>query len=409
MSAEWPKVALNEILQPIERREDVVPGKVYRQIGVKLWGMGAYEREPLDGSQTRYKTLSSVEADDVIVNKIWARNGSVAVVTEDLAGCFGSNEFPTFAPFREKILPRWFHWFTKTPGFWSQCDEKSRGTSGKNRIRPERFLEIEIPLPSLDEQRRTVARIEELAAKIEEAQKLRRQAAEEAEALVISSLSNIFGYIFPDRLPDGWTWKSLSDLILNKNQGMTTGPFGTLLQKSEILENGVPILGIANVQANRFISGFVDYVSPQKADFLSSYWLESGDIVVARSGTVGRSCVVPDGLNPAPIMSTNLIRIRPNTNDFLPELLCMLLNGSRLVERHKDSECRGSSRNFFTQKILSKLQIPTPPIDEQRRIVARLDELQAQVDGLKRHQVRTAEELDALLPSVLDRAFRGQL
>jgi len=42
-------------------------------------------------------------------------------------------------------------------------------------------------------------------------------------------------------------------------------------------------------------------------------------------------------------------------------------------------------------------------------IVARLDELQAQVDGLNKHQVRTAEELDALLPAVLDRAFRGQL
>jgi type I restriction enzyme S subunit len=48
-------------------------------------------------------------------------------------------------------------------------------------------------------------------------------------------------------------------------------------------------------------------------------------------------------------------------------------------------------------------------VSGQCRIVARLDELQARVDGLKKHQVRTAEELDALLPSVLDWAFRGQL
>ncbi len=48
-------------------------------------------------------------------------------------------------------------------------------------------------------------------------------------------------------------------------------------------------------------------------------------------------------------------------------------------------------------------------LTEERRIVARLDELQAKVDGLKRCQVRTAEELDALLPAVLERAFRGQL
>lgn len=76
------------------------------------------------------------------------------------------------------------------------------------------------------------------------------------------------------------------------------------------------------------------------------------------------------------------------------------------------SNAKGSSPTM--KKINQKIVMDIPyslnvPIDEQRRIVARLDELQAQVDGLKKHQVRTAEELDALLPSVLDRAFRGQL
>ena len=46
---------------------------------------------------------------------------------------------------------------------------------------------------------------------------------------------------------------------------------------------------------------------------------------------------------------------------------------------------------------------------EQRRIVAELDALQAEVDALKRLQAETATELDALLPSILDRAFKGEL
>jgi type I restriction enzyme, S subunit len=73
-----------------------------------------------------------------------------------------------FSPDVSMLHPRWMHWLTKTRGFWMQCDEKSRGTSGKNRIRPERFLEIEIPLPPLPEQARVVARIEELASSIVE-------------------------------------------------------------------------------------------------------------------------------------------------------------------------------------------------------------------------------------------------
>jgi type I restriction enzyme S subunit len=54
-------------------------------------------------------------------------------------------------------------------------------------------------------------------------------------------------------------------------------------------------------------------------------------------------------------------------------------------------------------------EIPVPSLDEQRRIVAYLDSLQSKVDALKRLQDETAKELDALLPSILDTAFKGEL
>jgi restriction endonuclease S subunit len=56
---------------------------------------------------------------------------------------------------------------------------------------------------------------------------------------------------------------------------------------------------------------------------------------------------------------------------------------------------------------LRKVPVPLPP--EQRRIVADLDALQSQVDAMKRLQTETAAELDALLPAILDRAFKGGL
>ena len=58
---------------------------------------------------------------------------------------------------------------------------------------------------------------------------------------------------------------------------------------------------------------------------------------------------------------------------------------------------------------IAPLQIPVPPLPEQRRIVAELDALQAEVDALKRLQAGSAVELDALLPAILDRAFKGEL
>ncbi len=51
----------------------------------------------------------------------------------------------------------------------------------------------------------------------------------------------------------------------------------------------------------------------------------------------------------------------------------------------------------------------SPGVPEQRRIVTELDALQAQMDALKKLQSDTAAELDALLPSILDKAFTGNL
>jgi len=251
--------------------------------------------------------------------------------------------------------------------------------------------------------------MEKLSAKVEEARAIRRKARGEVELLVSSALSRLFDFETGDALPKEWRWLPFYSILADHKEGMITGPFGTLLQKADVREGGIPILGIKNVQANRFVPGFSDHIDNWKAEELAVYRLRPGDVVIARSGTVGRSCVVPEGIHPQPIMSTNLIRLRLNEDVILPTLLCMLFNGSPIIERHKELLCRGSTRTFFTQKILSKLQLPVPPLSEQHRIIRELDRLQAESDKLERFQSETAAELDALMPSILSRAFRGEL
>jgi type I restriction enzyme, S subunit len=64
----------------------------------------------------------------------------------------------------------------------------------------------------------------------------------------------------------------------------------------------------------------------------------------------------------------------------------------------------------ISQQIVIRVPFPSQlPLAEQRRIVAYLDSLQAKVDALKALQGETQAELDALLPSVLDKAFKGEL
>jgi type I restriction enzyme S subunit len=66
----------------------------------------------------------------------------------------------------------------------------------------------------------------------------------------------------------------------------------------------------------------------------------------------------------------------------------------------------GYSRHF---RYLKNVLMPLPPLSEQHRIVAELDALHAKVEALKHLQTETAAELDALLPAILDCAFKGDL
>jgi len=191
MSTALPEVALADIAKPISRTVEVIPGQSYRTIGVKWWGEGAYERETIDGSRTAAKTLSLVRQGDLIINKIWVRHGSTAIASADVDGCAASGEFPTFSLDENRVAHRWLHWQTKTRDFWTKCDELSRGTSGKNRITPELFLTIRVPLPPLMEQRRILARIDELATQIREARTLRDEIGGDVKATLAAAYHQI--------------------------------------------------------------------------------------------------------------------------------------------------------------------------------------------------------------------------
>lgn len=373
-------------------------GNSYRQIGVRLWGEGAYEREAMDGGATRYAQLFRAEAGDVIVNKIWARNGSVAVVPESLAGCFGSGEFPMFAPTRDRLEPYWIHWLTKTRGFWTQCDEMSQGTSGKNRIRPERFLEIEIPLPPLPEQRRIVARIEELAAKIEEARGLRRLAAEETEALRRAGGKAQFAATL-----DEYGAHSLGGLTTRITKGESPEWQGFAYQ-----EAGPLFIRSENVLWGRLDMSNAVHISDAFHHKLSRSQVVAGDVLINLVGaSIGRACVVPAELGHANVNQAVAV-MSPRTEILGPDFLALFLVSPSAQEEIHGGKVETARPNISLGD-LRNLMIPVPPLLEQRRIVAELDALQAKVDDLKRLQAETAAELDALLPSILDKAFRGEI
>jgi type I restriction enzyme, S subunit len=394
VSTAWPTVRLREVLRPISRPEKPAPGKAYRQLGVRLWGQGAYERESIDGASTRYAVLSRVEADDIVVNKIWARNGSVAVVQPELTGCFVSGEFPTFQPVPEKLISRWIHWLTKSQDFWAQCDDKSRGTSGKNRIKPEQFLRVEIPLPAVAEQQRIVAQIDELAAKIAEARLLREQAAQEAAALLTASRRAAILDCEAETV-------SLEDCCSAVIDNLHSNP--------RYSETGIPCVrspdvgyGTLNLE-NALRTDEDEY----RRRTVRGKPIEDDVVLVREGGGTGKCALVLTGQRFSLGQRVMMLRLNPERvipHFFLHQMLCSLVQEEQINEL-----CKGSASPHLNIATLRGFRMRIPRLAQQHRIVAYLDTLQTRVDVLKNLQARTTAELTGLLPSILDKAFNGGL
>ena len=171
------------------------PEKTYRILGARWYAHGLYVKDTLTGSQIRADKVFRVEKGDFVYNRLFAWKGSFAVATEANAGCYVSNEFPSFAINQDRADATYLWGYFSRVSAWDEALGLEHGwnSNKRNRLKEEKFLAMKIPLPLLPEQRQIVARIEELAAKINEARRLRENGLEEAEALIKSARRSVFG------------------------------------------------------------------------------------------------------------------------------------------------------------------------------------------------------------------------
>jgi len=253
---------------------------------------------------------------------------------------------------------------------------------------------MKIPLPSLDEQRRIVARIEELALKIEEARGLRRQALGEAELLWKSRAREMFASLAEARV------EPLREFV-------TVRGGGTPSKSNPFFWDG-PIPWIApKDMKSREIWGGINHISEPATVDSPAKLLDPGSVLIVVRGMI-LTHTVPSALLRVPATINQDMKALVPDKSVIPEYLCSALwaLNHQLLELVEKST--HDTRKLETPKLLN-FEIPLPTVSEQRQIVAYLDDLQAKADVLKRLQAETAAEIDAMLPSILDKAFRGSL
>ncbi len=389
MSNSLPLIPLHEVLTPVSRPEAVDAEKTYQLLGARWYADGLYTKEVKFGAEIRADRLYRIETDDFVYNRLFAWKGSFAIVTEDNHGCYVSNEFPCFRVQADRLDSQYLRRYFSRASVWDEALGFSSGgtPTSRNRLKVDKLLAMKIPLPPLSEQRRIVARIEDLAARIEEARGLRRQAVEEAKALLASSSDAAF------KAKAGWTEARVSNFCENPQYGYTASA-----TTEQIGPHLLRITDIQNGQVNWDTVPFCQCPNPKK------YLLQDGDLLFARTGaTTGKSFLIRNC--PESVFASYLIRLRVKRLVNVEYLYRYFQTPSYWLQITEQK--KGTGQPNVNGKTLANLRVPIAPPDEQRHVVAYLDDLQAKVDSLKQLQAETATELDALLPSVLDKAFRG--
>jgi type I restriction enzyme S subunit len=367
--------------------------EVYKRARVQLHWKGIVVRDHVKGIAVKTKAQQVARTGELLVAEIDAKVGGIGIVPPEVNDAIVSSHYFLFQIDEQKCLLSWLDYYIRSGALADQI--AARGSTNYAAIRPHHILECEMPMPPLDEQRRIVARIEELSAKIEEAHCVREQTTRETKALVGAKLGQVFS-----QLATEYNVNSLGSLTSH----IVDGPH----QTPRYLSEGIPFVTVKNMVTGRLNFDHINYVS--EADhrlFSKRCSAERGDILYSKDGaTRGRPCLVDTDREFSFFVSVALIK--PLRDRLDSAYLVHLLNSNWIKDRMKDKS-RGDMIPHIVLREIKAFPVPLLPLDEQRRIVAYLDAIHAKVDTVKKLQEETAQELDALMPSILSRAFSGAL
>jgi type I restriction enzyme S subunit len=365
---------------------------------MRLYGGGPFHREFKPATKIQKKTHFVIRAGDVIYNKLFAWKGTFGVVSKELDGMFVSDKFPTYEHERKRLDLQYLRWYFRYPPLWEQARQMSTGSAALSKLtlNPPRFMDLTIPLPPLAEQQRIVTKIVHLSAKIDDAAATRVAARRESEVLVRSRLRAI-GEVLGQAA-------TLQEVLTEK-------PRNGWSAVCDNAAGGVPVLTLSAITGYNFDPTAIKHTS-LATDPDAHYWLRSGDLLITRSNTptlVGHAAVYSGEPSPC-IFPDLMMRIPVDPEKADTRFIWYWLQAPQ-VRGFIERNAKGTSPTMkkISQGTVMAIPFPRVPLQEQQRIVAELDGLQTKVDRLKGLQQKTAAELDALLPSILDKAFKGEL
>lgn len=368
----------------------VVATDEYPIAGVYGFGRGVFGRGPIAGSGTSYKKLHRLHSGQLVVSRLKAFEGALAVVPNKLDGWFLSPEFPTFRCIDGELDPGYLAHICRWPEFWSMLATTSKGIGARReRVHAEDLLRIKLRVPPIDEQRQLAHQLDGLHEATSAITQRSQRAATLTEAFVASATAR------PDlddgaKARAGWRRVPLGSVMSPVDHGVLVEPTGRYR-----------IAGIYS-----FGRGLIDRdeITGAETSYKMFTVLREGDVVVSKLNGWEGAVAVVDRRFHGYCVSSEYPTFTVNDNQLLPAFFGSIARSPWFWET-LNSNARGSMvrrRRINSTEFLGA-QIWLPPLKTQRQLVGCMDVVDRAATMRDSNRVLT----EALVPAALNNAFAG--
>ena len=207
-------------------------------------------------------------------------------------------------------------------------------------------------------------------------------------------------------LPDGWVWATI-DHIIGKGGLFYDGDW--VESKDQDPDGNVRLIQLADVGDGIFKNRSNRFLTSTKAHELNCTYLKKGDVLVARlPDPLGRACIFPLIGDDRYVTVVDVCIVRSGETDIDPKFILFAIN-SPTTRVKIDQFKSGSTRKRISRTNLARIEFPLPPLPEQHRIVAKIEELFSDLDASVAALIQVQDQLRIYRQAVLKYAFEGRL
>lgn len=375
-------ISIDRFLTKSEAWIPVAPDGQYKQITARLWGKGLTLRGEVPGTAIAAPRQFCAKAGQFLISRIDARHGAFGIVPAELDGALVSNDFPCFDIDASTVLPHYFEWYSRTSQFVDLCRRASEGSTNRVRMKEEKFLKMTVPLPSLDEQRRIVQRLDTVAALVAERRRAIEAAERETQALLLKAFQ---------RAINGAPLRPMSEVAPLVRRPVEIDLDGTY-----------PELGVRSFGKGTFHK---PDLSGSEVGTKKLFRINAGDlvfnIVFAWEGAVAVAQPADDGR----VGSHRFLSCVPAPDTASVEFLRFYFSTREGLQKLGEASPGGAGRNrTLGLKKLEDLQVPVPSIERQHWF----DRIQTKVREARDIHANAANDVEALIPAMLHEIFNGK-